>query len=561
MAQKVGRNARMESQGGQNAGPGISLGNPGEERRLAATLKKIDQEKRKRETAMSWNQRSFFMKQVFDQDNELRFVKAAQRPKYLNHIPPPPQEGDNSWLKEEYVFSFKTKSSKSPESKDLMQMKLEEGPLEESSKAFLVDEGASSADLHQQDESKPYGQEAAARATIESEQAERDKKEEEKRDLASRGAFGARREKKIMPPLMSGAWKQKLEPEVKAEEVVEEKVDDCKITAEPEPEANKETTEEADPLNEAKSSSGGTAEAVKSKKKFPVMKVRALGLFAMTFKKSVPVPPLQSQSPPQSQLTNDMKLSSSSNAERDTSLLSSSLPPQTAPNMTVKAWSTPPTAPSASEIHRPGSVSLPNSPKTDRKLQLLRQQSDHTIRERSTKSDRLKRALHTSESGHGRSRRDSRRDSTAKSNQERSRQQPQGSGIKAVRSASSTLQTSKREGTAKTHQPSSLPKADSNHIWGVSSENENQDKDVNGNVQSGSDVKDAEDVDFHVIRRIVRTLPAHLMLKTSKREVEAGGDVALLRQKMKDLARADTTRRASLDPRFMKLEKSLCNSP
>lgn len=559
MAQKVGRNSRMESQGGQNAGPGISLGNPGEERRLAATLKKIDKEKRKRETAMSWNQRSFFMKQVFDQDNELRFVKAAQRPKYLNHIPPPPQEGDNSWMKEEYVFSFKTKSSKSPESKDLMQVKLEEGPLEGSSKAIVVDEGASSADLHQQDESKPGGQEAAARVTKESEQAERDKKEEEKRDLASRGVFGARREKKIMPPLMSGAGKQKIDPEVTAEEVVEEKVDDCKITDEPE--VNKETTEEADLLNEAKPSSGGTAEAAKPKQKFPVMKVRALGLFAMTFKKTPPVPPLQSQSPPQSQLTNDLKLSSSSNAERDASLLSSSLPPQTAPNMTVKAWSTPSTAPSASEIHRPGSVSLPNSPKTDRKLQLLRQQSEHTIRERSTKSDRLKRALHTSESGHGSSRRGSRRDSTAKSNQERSRQQPQGSGIKAVRSASSTLQKSKREGTAKIHQPSSLPKADSNHIWGVSSENENQDKDVNGNVQSGSDVKDAEDVDFHVIRRIVRTLPAHLMLKTSKREVEAGGDVALLRQKMKDLARADTTRRASLDPRFMKLEKSLCNSP
>lgn len=559
MAQKVGRNSRMESQGGQNAGPGISLGNPGEERRLAATLKKIDKEKRKRETAMSWNQRSFFMKQVFDQDNELRFVKAAQRPKYLNHIPPPPQEGDNSWMKEEYVFSFKTKSSKSPESKDLMQVKLEEGPLEGSSKAIVVDEGASSADLHQQDESKPGGQEAAARVTKESEQAERDKKEEEKRDLASRGVFGARREKKIMPPLMSGAGKQKIDPEVTAEEVVEEKVDDCKINDEPE--VNKETTEEADLLNEAKPSSGGTAEAAKPKKKFPVMKVRALGLFAMTFKKTPPVPPLQSQSPPQSQLTNDLKLSSSLNAERDASLLSSSLPPQTAPNMTVKAWSTPSTAPSASEIHRPGSVSLPNSPKTDRKLQLLRQQSEHTIRERSTKSDRLKRALHTSESGHGSSRRGSRRDSTAKSNQERSRQQPQGSGIKAVRSASSTLQKSKREGTAKIHQPSSLPKADSNHIWGVSSENENQDKDVNGNVQSGSDVKDAEDVDFHVIRRIVRTLPAHLMLKTSKREVEAGGDVALLRQKMKDLARADTTRRASLDPRFMKLEKSLCNSP
>lgn len=559
MAQKVGRNSRMESQGGQNAGPGISLGNPGEERRLAATLKKIDKEKRKRETAMSWNQRSFFMKQVFDQDNELRFVKAAQRPKYLNHIPPPPQEGDNSWMKEEYVFSFKTKSSKSPESKDLMQVKLEEGPLEGSSKAIVVDEGASSADLHQQDESKPGGQEAAARVTKESEQAERDKKEEEKRDLANRGVFGARREKKIMPPLMSGAGKQKIDPEVTAEEVVEEKVDDCKINDEPE--VNKETTEEADLLNEAKPSSGGTAEAAKPKKKFPVMKVRALGLFAMTFKKTPPVPPLQSQSPPQSQLTNDLKLSSSSNAERDASLLSSSLPPQTAPNMTVKAWSTPSTAPSASEIHRPGSVSLPNSPKTDRKLQLLRQQSEHTIRERSTKSDRLKRALHTSESGHGSSRRGSRRDNTAKSNQERSRQQPQGSGIKAVRSASSTLQKSKREGTAKIHQPSSLPKADSNHIWGVSSENENQDKDVNGNVQSGSDVKDAEDVDFHVIRRIVRTLPAHLMLKTSKREVEAGGDVALLRQKMKDLARADTTRRASLDPRFMKLEKSLCNSP
>ncbi|XP_041471070.1 uncharacterized protein LOC121420484 [Lytechinus variegatus] len=566
MAQKVARRSgRSESRGGRNGEIGISLGNPGEERRLAATLRKIDREKRKRETAMSWNQRNFFMKQVFDQDNDLRFVKAAQRPKYLNCIPPPPRDGDNSWLKEEYVFSFKPKSSTSPESKDFKQGTSDEKSLDESLKTMGLEDETSSADqVPQGDESKTDVQETTMTASKESEQAERDRKEEEKRDLASRGVFGSRREKVKMPPLMSGAWKQKLESEMKVEEVVEEdKGEECKITSNLELEVQKSDVEDADPLNNAKPNPGG-AETVKPKTRFPVLKVRALGLFAMTFKKTPAVPSLASQLPVESPSTNDLKLSPISSPEKDASVLTASLPPQAAPHVKVKGKSPPPTVPALSEMHRPASVSLPNSPVTDRKPQLIRQQSDHSVLVSAPTRDKLITAIQASEKGHSRSRRGSRRDSAANPNQERSKRHRHENGIKPVKSASSTLPKKTRESTAKTHSSSSLPKTDnhdSSHIWGVSGENETQEKDNKDNARKNCDVNDEEEVDYHVIRRIVRTLPAHLMLKTSKREVEAGGDVALLRQKMKDLARAEATKRASLDPRFKQLEKSLINSP
>ncbi|XP_071958259.1 uncharacterized protein [Antedon mediterranea] len=61
----------------------LACGNPAEERRLATQLKKIEDEKRRRESTLAWNQRNFFIKQVFDQDNELRFVKVYERPSYL----------------------------------------------------------------------------------------------------------------------------------------------------------------------------------------------------------------------------------------------------------------------------------------------------------------------------------------------------------------------------------------------------------------------------------------------------------------------------------------------
>ncbi|XP_054760241.2 uncharacterized protein LOC129266416 [Lytechinus pictus] len=563
MAQKVARRSnRSESRGGRNGEIGISLGNPGEERRLAATLRKIDREKRKRETAMSWNQRSFFMKQVFDQDNDLRFVKAAQRPKYLNCIPPPPQDGDNSWLKEEYVFSFKPKSSTSPESKEFKQGTPVEKSLDESLKTMGLEDETSSADqVPQGDKSETDIQETTITASKESEQAERDRKEEEKRDLASRGVFGSRREKIKMPLLMSGAWKQKLESEMKVEEVVEEdRGEECKKTSNLEPEVQKSDVKDADPLNNAKPNPGGSAETVKPKTRFPVLKVRALGLFAMSFKKTPAVPSLASQLPVESPSTNDLKLSSISSPERDASVLTASLPPQATPNVKVKGRSPPP---ASSEMHRPASVSLPNSPVTDRKPQLIRQQSDHSVLVSAPTRDKLIRAIKASENGHSRSRRGSRRDSTANPNQERSKRHRHENGIKSVKSASSTLPKKTRENTAKTHSASSLPKTDnhdSSHIWGGSSENETQEKDNKDNARKNCDVND-EEVNYHVIRRIVRTLPAHLMLKTSKREVEAGGDVALLRQKMKDLARAEAAKRASLDHRFKQLEKSLINSP
>ncbi|XP_033109951.1 uncharacterized protein LOC117111183 isoform X2 [Anneissia japonica] len=62
----------------------LACGNPAEERRLAAQLQKIEHEKKRRESTLAWNQRNFFIKQVFDQDNELRFVKAYERPSYLS---------------------------------------------------------------------------------------------------------------------------------------------------------------------------------------------------------------------------------------------------------------------------------------------------------------------------------------------------------------------------------------------------------------------------------------------------------------------------------------------
>ena len=80
MTLQTGRNYRMKE--GQ-VGVVLMTENPAEERRLAQKLHKLEVEKRRCVTTLSWNQRSFFMRQVFDEDNDLRFVKAQERPKYF----------------------------------------------------------------------------------------------------------------------------------------------------------------------------------------------------------------------------------------------------------------------------------------------------------------------------------------------------------------------------------------------------------------------------------------------------------------------------------------------
>jgi hypothetical protein len=52
----------------------ILTNNPWEERELEKKLEQIRQERRRRENTLNWFQRQFFVNQVFDQDDKLRFA-------------------------------------------------------------------------------------------------------------------------------------------------------------------------------------------------------------------------------------------------------------------------------------------------------------------------------------------------------------------------------------------------------------------------------------------------------------------------------------------------------
>ncbi|XP_071842700.1 uncharacterized protein [Apostichopus japonicus] len=71
-----------------NVGGTLTSVNPAEQRRLNGVLDHLDREKKKRLGTLEWSQREFFIKQVFDHNNDLRFVKASERPKYLEDLPP-----------------------------------------------------------------------------------------------------------------------------------------------------------------------------------------------------------------------------------------------------------------------------------------------------------------------------------------------------------------------------------------------------------------------------------------------------------------------------------------
>ncbi|XP_077864545.1 uncharacterized protein LOC144350040 [Saccoglossus kowalevskii] len=100
VAKKVakGFNVKAGSLGGI-----LTTQNPAEQRRLRKRLERLENERRRRVGHMTWNQRNFFMKQVFDQDNDFRFVKAEQRPAYMAGIPAMEEENDgNETMRESY---------------------------------------------------------------------------------------------------------------------------------------------------------------------------------------------------------------------------------------------------------------------------------------------------------------------------------------------------------------------------------------------------------------------------------------------------------------------------
>ncbi|XP_070551391.1 uncharacterized protein [Ptychodera flava] len=97
----------------------LTSNNPAEERRLTRQLTLIENERKRRENVLTWNQRNFFISQVFDQDDELRFPKAEERPSYLSEELPesngdthkkPGEETSHPSEKEESPDSEKTKS-------------------------------------------------------------------------------------------------------------------------------------------------------------------------------------------------------------------------------------------------------------------------------------------------------------------------------------------------------------------------------------------------------------------------------------------------------------------
>ncbi|XP_072165887.1 uncharacterized protein [Diadema setosum] len=546
MSQKVGRSLRVGMADRQTGGV-LGMGNPGEERRLAATLRKIDREKKKRESAMTWNQRSFFIKQVFDQDNELRFVKASQRPKYLEYIPPPPPDGDTSWIKGEYVFSFDTKKKSPGEGRGHKGNRHHQEPAEEPVEEAPVDELTAVSEAQ-------AGKENEAESKLEvvsvKDENENETKAPEKRD-SFQGTFG-RRQKLNMPLLMTSAWKSKNEEE--------KKVDDEKLEPMKEADEKLETVDEKQNESEesapappilVKNTTEGSPEASKPRVKFPVLKVKALGLFAASFKKNDSFPPLPNARQSQPQLQ--------SQPAPDTT---STLPPTLSGALTGSSSTpalTPQTAPANVEVPRPGSISLPNSPQAERKP-LVRQNSDHAMHVERPGTDHVSRSLPTRGDATPRKSQQGWRRHSSIHHVERSKQH---TPDKACKSASSAMPKINRNFSARpsvagsSHSGGKEPKNSWEKVASEADSNEQAKpkRETLGFVEN--DNRDQDEVELKVIRRIVRTLPTQLMIKTTKREVEAGCDGAVVRQKLMDRARAEMTRRASLDPRFKNLEKSL----
>ena len=166
--------------------------------------------------------------------------------------------------------------------------------------------------------------------------------------------------------------------------------------------------------------------------------------------------------------------------------------------------------------------------------------------------------------GHRKSRRGSRRESASQLS-DRSKRPPLDHGVK---SASAVQPKKTRDVSAKPSTAASLQTGgyECKNIWakpGNTPDPDGRRKENNDNSVRVVDIEEdppQETAEVQVIRKIIRTLPTNLMIKTTKRETEARSDLAVMRQRLKDRAKEEMTRRASLDPRFTKLEKSLCNS-
>ena len=472
----------------------MNVQNPAEQRRLSRKLSKLEQERKKRESALTWTQRNFFMKQVFDQDKELRFVKAQQRPKYK-----PPKFETKQCDFDAVVDTLTYANEIDVEEKEEVSKETEETtspsrPTSASPKKEI------------EHTLPPIGQPISP--------------EEPLNGTKMKDTFGAGNMRRMTSPREKPMF-LRVRHIYDTKHFVENKSDNTEENNNNVATEENQSSEEQDTVPEINADTqevSNTAMPAPKKTKFPVLKVKALGLFAASMKKAqgeppksaAPVVPLPKPGRQSVSLPNSPTIKRKDSSARHSSAKSLDDKPLSA----TKAYKK--TLPSFDDKNICSKKTLKSS-----------KRKSHTATRPSLSSESQKLTPRSSIS---------KCSSRIRTSQTRERQDPQKNiwqRVTTMPEESSVLKCNK-------------DKADSNF-------------DQMGIV----DIEDCDQdfVEESVIRRLVKTLPTDMLVKSVNREKEAGGlSTGDARRMMLEKAKHKMSRRVVLDPRFKRLENSLAGT-
>lgn len=504
---------------------------------------------------MTWSQRSFFMKQVFDQDNDLRFVKAQQRPKYK------PRR-----------FEWRHNSADVEEVIDLAA----------AANVFDIENEGGKDGEHLQPGSRPSS--VTAQGDI---------------ALPPIDKPVIPPEEKIVPVDPREQWRKLKRSASLRDNVMlgtESKVNDTdeKTSDDTIPEIKEEgdDSEAQEDIQDLLS----PPTPLPSKTKFPVLKIKALGIFAAAFKRkqadnnsrpeplSLPKTGRESVSLPSSPSTNRranplsksledrpksaQKVESPSglytvNEMKSMSIKRKNLPTSTLPEHDTSFSIKSPiiNAKSQGAVQRRESNAitqkLSDVPETSSVAAVKKRNSpkhkNNTARSKTWESDPIKSTTCTVTANENYVPKTSSESSktSAKTRPVKTRcgakdqRKPNNIWQRVTEEPQLTKWKWNKDGTCK-HALSS----DTNTNNGM------QLIDIEGELDN------SDYIDEKILRRLVHTLPTELQIKTHRREAEAkGSSVEEVRRKMIENAKYKMSRRVVLDPRFKQLEKSLSGVP
>lgn len=517
---------------------------------------------------MTWSQRSFFMKQVFDQDNDLRFVKAQQRPKYKPNR-----------------FEWRQNSA----------------DVEE-----VIDLAAAANVIDIENEGGKDGEPLLPRSRPSSATAQGDIA------LPPIDKPVIPPEEKIVPVDPREQW-HKLKRSVSLRDNVmlgtvrskandtDEKTSDDTI---PEIKEEGDDSEAQEDIQDLLS----PPTPLPSKTKFPVLKIKALGIFAAAFKKkqadnnsrteplSLPKTGRESVSLPSSPVTN-----------RRVNPLSKSLEdrPKSAQKVESPSGLYTVNEMKSMSIKRK-SLPMSTSPEHDKsysiKSPIINAKSQGAVQRRESNAitQKLSDVPEASSVAAVKKRNSPKHKNNTARSKTRENDPITSATVTAVTSytvAPSKPQTANENHVPKTSSVSSKTSAKTrplktrggakdqrkpNNIWqrvteepeptsrkwnkdGTCKHTHSSDTNTNNGMQLidiEGELDDLDYIDEKILRRLVHTLPTELQIKTHRREAEAkGSSVEEVRRKMIENAKYRMSRRVVLDPRFKQLEKSLSGVP